>query len=48
MLVARTAQPERYTVEGHADNEPLVKNDSAVNRARNRRVDIIVMATVNK
>ncbi len=47
MLAARTAQPERYTVEGHADNEPLVKNDSAVNRARNRRVDIIVMATVN-
>ena len=47
MLAARTAQPERYTVEGHADTEPLVENSSAANRARNRRVDIIVMAAVN-
>lgn len=47
MLLLRTGQPERYSVEGHADSEPLVPNDSVANRARNRRVDIIVMATVN-
>ena len=47
MLEASTRQPERYSVEGHADTEPLVENNSVDNRARNRRVDIIVMATVN-
>jgi type VI secretion system protein ImpK len=47
LLAQRAGPNERYSVEGHADNEPLVKNDSAANRARNRRVDIIVMAQVN-
>ena len=47
LLAQRAGPNDRYSVEGHADNEPLVKNDSAVNRARNRRVDIIVMAQVN-
>ena len=30
------------TAEGRADNEPLVPNDSPENRARNRRVEIIL------
>lgn len=47
LLAQRAGPNERYSVEGRADNEPLVKNDSAANRARNRRVDIIVMAQVN-
>lgn len=34
---------ERFTVEGHADNEPLVPNTSPSNRARNRRVEVIVV-----
>ncbi len=31
-----------YEVEGRADNEPVVPNDSAEHKARNRRVEIIV------
>ena len=34
--------PVRVLVEGHADSEPLVPNDSAENRARNRRVELII------
>jgi type VI secretion system protein ImpK len=30
------------TAEGRADNEPLVPNDSPENRAKNRRVEIIL------
>jgi len=42
-LLAAVAGPEdRYRVEGRGDTDPLVPNDSAEHRARNRRVDIIV------
>jgi chemotaxis protein MotB len=30
-------------LEGYADTKPLVPNDSAENRARNRRVEVIVL-----
>ncbi|WP_394777807.1 DotU family type VI secretion system protein [Undibacterium sp.] len=43
LLAERAGPPERYTVEGRGDTEPLVPNDSAANRARNRRVDIVVL-----
>ena len=43
LLAGRTGGPERYTVEGRGDSEPLAANDSVVNRARNRRVDIVVV-----
>ena len=43
LLEERAGAPGRYTVEGRGDTEPLVANDSVVNRARNRRVDIIVL-----
>ncbi|MES2072919.1 MAG: type IVB secretion system protein IcmH/DotU [Pseudomonadota bacterium] len=43
LLAERAGPPERYAVEGRGDTEPLVANDSAANRARNRRVDIIVL-----
>ena len=33
-------EPSRIVVEGHADNRPLVPNDNAANRSRNRRVEI--------
>lgn len=36
------ANRERINAEGRADTEPLVPNDSAANRARNRRVEVIV------
>ncbi len=47
LLLAQAGPAERYSVEGHADTEPLVKNDTNANRAKNRRVDIIVLAPVN-
>lgn len=34
---------ERVLVEGHADTKPLVDNDSPENRAKNRRVELVVI-----
>jgi type VI secretion system protein ImpK len=44
MLAARTGTPARFTAEGRGDTEPIAPNNSAVNRARNRRVDITILA----
>lgn len=44
ILAAVTGPEDRYRVEGRGDTDPLVPNDSAEHRARNRRVDIIVTA----
>jgi chemotaxis protein MotB len=35
----------RVSAAGYADQKPLVPNDSDVNRAKNRRVEIVVLAT---
>ncbi|MFT5532220.1 MAG: type VI secretion system protein ImpK [Burkholderiaceae bacterium] len=43
LLAERAGPLERYVIEGRGDTEPLVENSSAVNRARNRRVDIVVL-----
>ena len=42
LLAGTTGDRGRYFAEGRADTEPLVPNDSAVNRARNRRVEVVV------
>ncbi|TFW31985.1 type IVB secretion system protein IcmH/DotU [Massilia horti] len=43
-LLARRAGPaSRYAIEGRGETEPLVPNTSAANRARNRRVVIILL-----
>lgn len=34
---------ERFVLEGYADTKPLVPNDTMENRAKNRRVEIIVL-----
>lgn len=34
--------PERFEVSGFADTRPLAPNDSADNRARNRRVEVVI------
>lgn len=39
-LLAAGVEPARIMVSGHADTQPRVPNDSAANRALNRRVDI--------
>lgn len=41
-LVARGIVANRFIVEGRGSHEPIVANDSAANRARNRRVEIFV------
>jgi len=40
LMAGRLADPARLRAEGVADSAPLVPNDSAANRARNRRVVI--------
>jgi type VI secretion system protein ImpK len=42
LLAAEMKDPTRLRAEGLADSEPLVPNDSAANRAKNRRVAIIL------
>jgi type VI secretion system protein ImpK len=44
MLAARAGSPGRFTAEGRGDTEPVAPNDSAANRAKNRRVNITVLA----
>ena len=39
--------PRRFQVSGFADTKPLVANDSGENRARNRRVEIVVQQGVD-
>ncbi len=34
---------DRILIEGHADSRPLVPNDSTENRAKNRRVELILV-----
>jgi type VI secretion system protein ImpK len=43
LLAPRAGPASRYAVEGRGETEPLVANTSAANRARNRRVVIIVL-----
>ncbi|CAG8865815.1 hypothetical protein PS627_01734 [Pseudomonas fluorescens] len=44
ILAARTGQPGRFTAQGLSDTEPLASNASAQGRAKNRRVEITVLA----
>jgi type VI secretion system protein ImpK len=44
MLAARTGTPARFTAEGRGDTEPVAPNDTPANRARNRRVEITILA----
>lgn len=43
LLKAGKLPLERFVVEGHADGKPLVANDSAENRAKNRRVELTIV-----
>jgi type VI secretion system protein ImpK len=43
MLANRLTRPERLRAEGRGDADPLVPNDSAANRARNRRVEVTLL-----
>jgi len=41
-VTARGVASGRIAIEGHGSREPLVANDTAANRAKNRRVEIFV------
>jgi chemotaxis protein MotB len=43
LIVKAQVEPERLSAAGYAQFHPRVANDSPVNRARNRRVDIVVL-----
>jgi len=43
ILAERAGPATRYTSEGRGETEPVAPNDTAANRARNRRVDIVVL-----
>jgi chemotaxis protein MotB len=43
MLRNPDIDPQRVMVEGHADSNPLEANDSAENRAKNRRVELVIL-----
>ncbi|WP_244817551.1 type VI secretion system protein TssL, long form [Caballeronia sp. Lep1P3] len=44
MLAASTGTPARFTAEGRGDAEPLAPNDTPAGRAKNRRVEITLLA----
>jgi type VI secretion system protein ImpK len=44
-LLSASVKPERLTAEGHADTEPVADNNAADGRARNRRVEITLLAS---
>lgn len=43
LLMNPGVSPERVLIEGHADSNPLVPNDSTDHRAKNRRVELILV-----
>jgi len=47
-ILSSRVQPARMTSQGLADTEPVVPNDSAANRAMNRRVEITLVAGASR
>lgn len=43
-LIERSGNPARFSADGRGQDEPLMPNNNADNRARNRRVDITLFA----
>ncbi|CAL8480387.1 type VI secretion system protein ImpK (plasmid) [Caballeronia sp. S22] len=44
MLASLTGTPARFSAEGRGDAEPLASNDTPAGRAKNRRVEITLLA----
>lgn len=42
MMLATTIPSGRFLIQGYADTEPVASNDNAADRAKNRRVEIIL------
>ncbi|HRX61495.1 MAG TPA: type IVB secretion system protein IcmH/DotU [Candidatus Competibacter sp.] len=47
LLASVSNNSGRFISEGRADTQPIAPNDTAQNRALNRRVDIVLLARVN-
>ena len=47
LLLDENIEPARVEVEGHADTQPIVENDTPENRKKNRRVEIILARDLN-
>ncbi|NND58763.1 MAG: OmpA family protein [Gammaproteobacteria bacterium] len=47
-LVSAGVDDRRVDAEGLADTVPLVENNSAANKARNRRVEIVLIPTIDR
>ena len=43
-LVSRGVSPQLITTEGYGKLNPIVPNDTPANRAKNRRVDVVIKA----
>lgn len=43
LLALETLPADRFVIEGHGDAHPMVRNDTAKNRALNRRVELIIV-----
>lgn len=43
LFIAPELDETRFMVVGHADAKPLVENDTPENRARNRRVELVIL-----
>jgi len=48
MMLATKIPSDRFLVQGFADTKPMTKNDTPANRARNRRVEIILQQGEDK
>jgi type VI secretion system protein ImpK len=44
LLAASTGTPDRFSAEGRGDAEPVASNDTPAGRAKNRRVEITLLA----
>jgi type VI secretion system protein ImpK len=45
LLEQKVAPANRFSAEGRADADPIAPNDTAANRARNRRVEITLFVS---
>jgi chemotaxis protein MotB len=45
-LIAQGIQPERLSAAGYSEFHPRVANDSPESRARNRRVDVVILTAL--
>lgn len=43
LLALDTIPQERFVIEGHGDAHPMVENDTPINRALNRRVELTIV-----